>query len=124
MIFGSVINDNLKDEIIVTVIATGFIEDEPPISETFSQPTLEEWSNPIQKERRRQHNPKLEEAPVQEFLNAKQTNWRALLIYQRFFADEIEEAKDVLPFYFLIPYDRRKKDNLWLSAHCFTKLQG
>ena len=26
MIFGSVINDNLKDEIIVTVIATGFSE--------------------------------------------------------------------------------------------------
>ena len=28
MIFGSVINDNLKDEIIVTVIATGFSEDQ------------------------------------------------------------------------------------------------
>ena len=27
MIFGSVINENLKDEIIVTVIATGFNED-------------------------------------------------------------------------------------------------
>ena len=29
MIFGSVINENLKDEIIVTVIATGFTESEP-----------------------------------------------------------------------------------------------
>ena len=28
MIFGSVINENLKDEIIVTVIATGFTEDQ------------------------------------------------------------------------------------------------
>ena len=28
MIFGSVINDNLKDEIIVTVIATGFTEEQ------------------------------------------------------------------------------------------------
>ena len=27
MIFGSVINENLKDEIVVTVIATGFKED-------------------------------------------------------------------------------------------------
>ena len=27
MIFGSVINDNLKDEIFVTVIATGFTEE-------------------------------------------------------------------------------------------------
>jgi cell division protein FtsZ len=71
MIFGSIINEDLKDEIIVTVIATGFNEDEP-ISETFSQPTLEEWSNPIQKERRRQHNPKLEEAQVQD--SERQTN--------------------------------------------------
>jgi cell division protein FtsZ len=30
MIFGSVINENLKDEIIVTVIATGFNEEEQP----------------------------------------------------------------------------------------------
>ncbi|MCQ6282052.1 cell division protein FtsZ [Bacillus sp. EB600] len=72
MIFGSIINEDLKDEIIVTVIATGFIEDESPISETISQPTLEEWSNPIQKERRRQHNPKIEEAPVQD--SERQTN--------------------------------------------------
>ena len=31
MIFGSVINENLKDEIVVTVIATGFNESESPM---------------------------------------------------------------------------------------------
>lgn len=31
IIFGAVINDNLKDEIIVTVIATGFSDDDMPI---------------------------------------------------------------------------------------------
>ena len=31
MIFGSVINENLKDEIVVTVIATGFNESEAPM---------------------------------------------------------------------------------------------
>lgn len=41
MIFGSVINDNLKDEILVTVIATGFNEDisQPkPTRPAFGQP--------------------------------------------------------------------------------------
>ncbi|WP_019413881.1 cell division protein FtsZ [Paenisporosarcina sp. TG20] len=36
MIFGSVINDNLKDEIIVTVIATGFNEAQIPMRPTRS----------------------------------------------------------------------------------------
>ncbi len=34
MIFGSVINENLKDEIVVTVIATGFDEAEPKTQRT------------------------------------------------------------------------------------------
>ena len=38
MIFGSVINDNLKDEIVVTVIATGFIEQEPEVSKPQRNP--------------------------------------------------------------------------------------
>ncbi|WP_160722896.1 cell division protein FtsZ [Bacillus sp. USDA818B3_A] len=51
MIFGSIINDNLKDEIMITVIATGFTgEEERPserpapslIRETASQPRREE----------------------------------------------------------------------------------
>lgn len=54
MIFGSVINENLKDEIVVTVIATGFNESEAPLrqavrpsfgqqqprTQTPSQPTI------------------------------------------------------------------------------------
>lgn len=42
MIFGSVINENLKDEIVVTVIATGFNESEAPLRQSvrpsFGQP--------------------------------------------------------------------------------------
>lgn len=38
MIFGSVINDNLKDEIVVTVIATGFIEQEPEVTKSQRNP--------------------------------------------------------------------------------------
>ncbi|MFH7819123.1 cell division protein FtsZ [Neobacillus thermocopriae] len=42
MIFGSVINENLKDEIIVTVIATGFNEEE---QSTFKKPSSRPISN-------------------------------------------------------------------------------
>ncbi len=40
MIFGSVINENLKDEIIVTVIATGFSEEALQQQRNVSRPTL------------------------------------------------------------------------------------
>ncbi|MCH6264788.1 cell division protein FtsZ [Neobacillus citreus] len=39
MIFGSVINESLKDEIIVTVIATGFDEQAPEVKQPAPQPT-------------------------------------------------------------------------------------
>ncbi|MFL6556642.1 MAG: cell division protein FtsZ [Bacillus sp. (in: firmicutes)] len=55
MIFGSVINENLVDEIIVTVIATGFTEKEELVSQPTSQPSMEEMSNPNQREQRKQH---------------------------------------------------------------------
>lgn len=57
MIFGSVINENLKDEIIITVIATGFNEQEERLSQPASQPSVEEVSQPSQpslRERRTQ----------------------------------------------------------------------
>jgi cell division protein FtsZ len=50
MIFGSVINADLKDEIIVTIVATGFHEQE----DTFSQRTAEEISGPYQRVERKQ----------------------------------------------------------------------
>ncbi|RXI98095.1 cell division protein FtsZ [Anaerobacillus alkaliphilus] len=37
MIFGSVINENLKDEIVVTVIATGFNDEVPKVARTQNQ---------------------------------------------------------------------------------------
>ncbi|WP_110929336.1 cell division protein FtsZ [Bacillus massiliglaciei] len=54
MIFGSVINENLKDEIVVTVIATGFNEIESQVSRQNSrpsfgsQPSRQQQSQPVQ----------------------------------------------------------------------------
>lgn len=56
MIFGSIINENLKDEIVVTVIATGFDEVESPDSEQSSPPVIEEWADLIEKEQKRQQH--------------------------------------------------------------------
>ncbi|MDQ0200288.1 cell division protein FtsZ [Neobacillus ginsengisoli] len=55
MIFGSVINENLKEEIIVTVIATGFNEQDDTLMQTSSQPSMEGMSNPNHREQGRQH---------------------------------------------------------------------
>ncbi|WP_071395419.1 cell division protein FtsZ [Bacillus tuaregi] len=62
MIFGSVINDNLKDEIVVTVIATGFNEEviQPkPLRPSFGQ-QQKPAANPVKRE------PKREEPPVEQ----------------------------------------------------------
>lgn len=40
IIFGAVINENLTDEVIVTVIATGFEEDEAPIEQLEERPRM------------------------------------------------------------------------------------
>lgn len=60
MIFGSVINENLDEEIIVTVIATGFTEQEVPVPflQPSTQPSMDEvLSNPYQREQRIQREP-------------------------------------------------------------------
>ncbi len=53
MIFGSVINENLKDEIVVTVIATGFSEIEQPrpaARPNFGQTRPQANPNPVKRE--------------------------------------------------------------------------
>ena len=53
MIFGSVINENLKDEIVVTVIATGFSEIEqarPAARPSFGQTRPQAHPNPVKRE--------------------------------------------------------------------------
>lgn len=67
MIFGSVINENLEEEIIVTVIATGFTEQEVTYLQTSSQPSMEEMSNPYQREQRTQRDPINRVEPVQDY---------------------------------------------------------
>ena len=39
-IFGAVINENLTDEIIVTVIATGFDQDTEPLYHSYAKPEV------------------------------------------------------------------------------------
>ena len=61
MIFGSVINENLKDEIIVTVIATGFNEE--VIQPKVTRPSFGQTKPQINTVKREQ---KREEAAPQE----------------------------------------------------------
>lgn len=62
MIFGSVINENLQDEIIVTVIATGFNEQEDRVVQTSAQPSTEK-SFSIKKEQPPRSQPVKQEEP-------------------------------------------------------------
>jgi cell division protein FtsZ len=54
MIFGSVINESLKEEIVVTVIATGFNEEVAPL-ETISEPSKDDLYPLYQREQRIQY---------------------------------------------------------------------
>ncbi len=60
MIFGSVINENLKDEIVVTVIATGFNESEAPLRPA-TRPSFGQ-SQPRQQQQQQQQ----QQAPAQQ----------------------------------------------------------
>ncbi|TDL75749.1 cell division protein FtsZ [Rhodococcus qingshengii] len=55
MIFGSVINENLTDEIIVTVIATGFTEQENTVLHKPALAPAEEKAIPYQREQHYEH---------------------------------------------------------------------
>ncbi|WP_160720136.1 cell division protein FtsZ [Bacillus sp. USDA818B3_A] len=63
MIFGSVINENLKDEIIVTVIATGFSEEvtQPKVTRpSFGQVKPNPTPTPVKREHKREETPQQE----------------------------------------------------------------
>ena len=68
MIFGSVINENLKDEIVVTVIATGFSESEAPLRQasrpSFGQQQPRPQVAPSQPGIKREVKQELPEQPV------------------------------------------------------------
>jgi cell division protein FtsZ len=69
MIFGSVINDNLKDEIVVTVIATGFNEEviQPkPTRPSYGQPQKQQpmsGTGTVKREPKREEPPVVEQQP-------------------------------------------------------------
>lgn len=91
MIFGSVINKNLKDEIIVTVIATGFVEDEDSVLQTSSQQLKKDHSNLYQKDRSTQSN---------------QLNLREPVLENDQFLEQLEESLAVPAFF------RKRKKHL------------
>ena len=69
MIFGSVINENLKDEIVITIIATGFEENENASKPNPSRPnkSLNQKEEPAkQNEQRYQRPQQQQEAPAAE----------------------------------------------------------
>jgi cell division protein FtsZ len=88
MIFGSVINENLTDEIIVTVIATGFTEREEKekVVHKPSQPTMEQMPRPYQREER---IPYPEPEPIIHF--------EEVLEYEQH-PDDVEDAQDIPAF--------------------------
>lgn len=67
MIFGSIINEDLKDEIMITVIATGFSETELSSKKNTVSPSRDITSRPqSQGISRREHNVQEDAAPIQE----------------------------------------------------------
>ncbi|MFJ5761033.1 cell division protein FtsZ [Neobacillus sp. NPDC093182] len=86
MIFGSVINENLTDEIIVTVIATGFTEKEATEVHKPSQPAIEETRHSY---RREQRIPYQEPEPIIHF--------EEVLEYDEH-REESEESQDIPAF--------------------------
>lgn len=70
-IFGSVINENLSDEVIVTVIATGFDKGDNGVIEPANQPV---YSNVQQTRRSRSESEKVYQSPVTEELLTDDNN--------------------------------------------------
>ncbi|MFJ7726401.1 cell division protein FtsZ [Neobacillus sp. NPDC097160] len=60
MIFGSIINENLKEEIMITVIATGFVDHDSPSGNLSSTTTKEVKTRP-------RHEQVVQEEAVQEY---------------------------------------------------------
>jgi cell division protein FtsZ len=70
MIFGSVINENLTDEIIVTVIATGFSDQEETVVQSTPQAPKEEIPNSYQRNQRihyQEPDPYIHDEDVQDY---------------------------------------------------------
>lgn len=89
MIFGSVINESLKDEIIVTVIATGFDEQAPEVQQPAPKPT-----RTFQREERFGRTPIKREEPVYE----QQPEPEQQLEPERYYEQPEEESLDIPSF--------------------------
>jgi cell division protein FtsZ len=76
MIFGSVINENLKDEIVVTVIATGFNDQDVPAFKGAARPSMA--TSKAQPQQPLKREPVKREEPVQDYVRPAQQPEEAL----------------------------------------------
>ncbi|WP_374963582.1 cell division protein FtsZ [Lysinibacillus sp. RS5] len=75
MIFGSVINENLKDEIIVTVIATGFSEEALQQQRSTTRPTINTNRQAVQQQQAPVREPRQDVHVQQEQPRQNQQNY-------------------------------------------------
>jgi len=75
MIFGSVINENLKDEIIVTVIATGFSEEALQQQRNTTRPTINTNRQAVQQQQATVREPRQDVHVQQEQPRQNQQNY-------------------------------------------------
>ncbi|MEX3744582.1 MULTISPECIES: cell division protein FtsZ [Lysinibacillus] len=75
MIFGSVINENLKDEIIVTVIATGFSEEALQQQRNTTRPTINTNRQAVQQQQAPVREPRQDVHAQQEQPRQNQQNY-------------------------------------------------
>jgi cell division protein FtsZ len=78
MIFGSIINENLKKKIIVTVIATGFDKQEIPSFKLSPSPSIERRTNPRLERQQLHSNPLKRQEPVQMDTRRQQSQEKLL----------------------------------------------
>ncbi|ULT54737.1 cell division protein FtsZ [Neobacillus drentensis] len=89
MIFGSIINDNLKDEIMITVIATGFMNSENEVHRPSAAPVTEAPTQP-KREESFKHN-------VYEHEEQRQQQDEQIYEYNRSYQGQ-EESLDIPTF--------------------------
>jgi len=78
MIFGSIINENLKNKIIVTVIATGFDNQDIPSLKVSPRSPMERRTNPRLERQQTNSNPQRRQEPVQIDSRRQQSEEKSL----------------------------------------------
>ncbi|MEO2076253.1 MAG: cell division protein FtsZ [Bacillus sp. (in: firmicutes)] len=97
MIFGSIINENLKNEIMITVIATGFT-DEIPVNKNVSAPSREGKSRPQFGTIQPKQEPMVKEEPVRNQSQQWQEQEEKVSEHSFHQVQETEDSLDIPTF--------------------------